>query len=375
MSKQKQIRGWAPSQPYDQLPPLPPDTELETSAVLKLCIEARASLAELKQALRLIPNPAVLISTLPLLEARASSEIENIVTTADKLFEHLSAEGGADPATKEALRYRHALLEGFHSLERRPLTTATCEAVCSRIKGVEMRVRRVPGTTLANQQTGEVIYTPPVGEPHLRDLLANWERFLHDSSDIDPLVRMAVSHYQFEAIHPFTDGNGRTGRIVNLLLLVETGLLPLPVLYLSRFIIAHRADYYSGLLAVTRENAWESWILFMLEAVRDTATWTTRKIEAIRSLARATTDHVRNKLPKLYSHELVELLFEQPYCRIANVVAADIAQRQAASSYLSRLTEADVLEVRSEGREKLFLNKRLLQLLVRDVDQFAPFPE
>lgn len=365
----------ARTRPHDELPLLPPEAQLETPAVLKLCIEARASLAELKQALRWIPNPGVLISALPLLEAQASSEIENVVTTADRLFEHLSAEGGADPATKEALRYRHALLEGFHSLEQRPLTTATCEAVCTRIKDVEMRVRRVPGTTLANQQTGEVIYTPPVGESRLRDLLANWERYIHDRSDVDPLVRMAVAHYQFEAIHPFTDGNGRTGRTVNLLLLVEMGLLPLPVLYLSRFIIAHRAEYYEGLLAVTREQAWESWILFMLEAVRDTAMWTTRKIESVRTLAEATTEYVRAKLPKLYSHELIELLFEQPYCRIANVVDAGIAKRQAASTYLGRLTDADVLEGRSEGRGKLFLNKRLLQLLIQDVDEFVPFPE
>jgi Fic family protein len=307
----------------------------------------------------------MLINTLPLLEAQASSEIENIVTTADQLFRHLDAESGADLATREALRYRQALSEGVRALKKRPITTGLAEAICTRIKGVEMAVRRVPGTALANQATGDVIYTPPEGEDRLRGMLANWERFVHDEDDLDPLVRMAVAHYQFEAIHPFTDGNGRTGRILNSLFLVERGLLSQPILYLSRFIIAHKADYYRLLLAVTRERAWEPWLLYMLEGVAETAGWTTAKVAAIRSLSGTTADRVRSRLPKIYSRELVDAIFEQPYCRISNLVDRGLAGRQAASRYLKALAGEGVLEERMVGREKLFLNTGLLDLLVR----------
>jgi hypothetical protein len=219
---------WSPNRPFNDLPALPPAVDLETKAVLKRCITARAALAELKQAAELIPNQAMLINTLPLLEARASSEIENIVTTADRLFRHLDADTDADPATREALRYRQALLDGFRQINQRPLNTRTAETVCTRIRGVEMTVRRVPGTALVNDRTGEVIYTPPEGEREIRNLLANWERFLNTETSIDPLVRMAAAHYQFEAIHPFADGNGRTGRVLNSLFLIQEDLLTLP---------------------------------------------------------------------------------------------------------------------------------------------------
>jgi Fic family protein len=178
-----------------------------------------------------------------------------------------------------------------------------------------MHVRRVPGTALANDATAEIIYTPPEGENRIRKLLANWERFLHGedaAGDLDPLVRMAAAHYQFEAIHPFADGNGRTGRVLNSLFLVEQGLLPLPILYLSRFIIAHKADYYSLLLGVTSDAAWQPWILFMLRGIEETASWTTAKIDSIRRLMAAAVEHVRNTTPKIYSRELVDLVFEQP---------------------------------------------------------------
>lgn len=367
------VAGWRPDRPYNDLPLLPPAIELETKNVLKQCVMSRSALAELKQAAELIPNPVMLINTLPLLEARASSEIENIVTTADKLFRHVQADAGADPATREALRYRRALLEGVKALRKRPLTTRTAEAVCTQIKGVEMYVRKVPGTALASDATGQVVYTPPEGEAHIRDLLANWERFLHEHETIDPLVRMAAAHYQFEAIHPFTDGNGRTGRVLNSLFLVEQGLLPLPVLYLSRYIIANKADYYRLLLAVTREGAWEPWLLYMLRAVGDTAAWTTAKIGAIRALADHTTDHVRRKLSRIYSRELVDLIFEQPYCRIANLVEAGIAGRQAASRYLKALASVGVLREQTFGREKLFVHPKLMVLLTRDGNRFDPY--
>lgn len=363
---------WRPDRPYNALPKLPPAADLETRAVLKHCVTARAALAELKQASGLIPNPAILINTLPLLEARASSEIENVVTTADKLFRYLSAEDTADPATKEALRYRHALLEGFGSLKSRPLSTRTAEMVCSRIKGVEMRVRRVSGTALATQ-TGKVIYTPPEGEERIRQLLANWERFLHEESEIDPLVRMSAAHYQFEAIHPFTDGNGRAGRILNILALVEDGLQSLPILYLSRYIIAHRADYYRLLLSVTRDADWEPWIIYMLRGVADTASWTTAKIAAVRALEAATAAYVRAQRPKIYTRELIDVLFQQPYCRIANLVDAEIAGRQAASRYLKALVSIGVLREQTLGREKLFVQPKLLALLTRDGNKFTPY--
>ncbi len=315
----------------------------------------------------------MLINTLPLLEARASSEIENIVTTADKLFRHLQADSGADPATREALRYRRALLEGVRALKTRPLTTRTAESICTQIKGVEMSVRKVPGTALANDATGEVVYTPPEGETRILDLLANWERFLHEEETTDPLIRMAAAHYQFEAIHPFTDGNGRTGRVLNSLFLIEQNLLPLPILYLSRYIIENKADYYRLLLAVTREAAWEPWLLYMLRAVADTAAWTTTKIGAIRELAADTADYVRHKLPKIYSRELVDVIFEQPYCRIANLVDAGLAGRQAASRHLKALASIGVLREQAYGKEKLFVHPKLMNLLTRDSNAFEPY--
>ena len=359
--------------PYNDLPPLPPAVELETRAVLKQCITARAALAELKQAGVLIPNQSVLINTLPLLEAQASSEIENIVTTTDRLFQFQHTGERADPATREALRYSSALLEGYRALKTHPLSTRTAEQVCTRIKGVQMQVRRVPGTTLANDKTGAVIYTPPVGEDLLRTKLANWERYLHEAREVDPLIRMAVGHYQFEAIHPFTDGNGRTGRVLNSLFLIQEDLLTLPILYLSRYIIAHKADYYRLLLDVTREQAWEPWVIYVLKGVEDTAQWTTAKIAAIRALQVATVNHVKQAAPKIYSHELVDLIFELPYCRIQNLTDTGIAGRQAASRYLKQLTAIGVLNEVTVGREKLFIHPKLMQLLTRDSNRFAVY--
>lgn len=366
--------AWRADRPYNELPLLPPETDVETKAVLKQCVTARASLAELKQAAVLIPNAGMLINTLPLLEAQASTEIENIVTTADELFRSLRTEGQADPATKEALRYRHALLEGAGALAGgRLLSTRSAEEICSRIKGVEMSVRRVPGTVLANRATAVITYTPPVGEGVIRDLLANWERFLHESDELDPLVRMALAHYQFEAIHPFTDGNGRTGRILNILFLVSQGLLTLPVLYLSRYIIANRADYYRLLRGVTSGQAWEPWILYILRGVAETSTWTSGKIGGIRRLSNETASFVRAELPKIYSRELMDVLFEQPYCRIANLVDAGIVKRQAASRYLKALARVGVLREEAVGRERLFVHPKLLTLLTRETNSFESY--
>jgi Fic family protein len=355
---------FSPDRPYSGLPPLPPAQNIETRRVLKACIEARAALAELKVAGDLIPNQTVLINSIPLLEAQASSEIENIVTTTDRLFQFAADhQRNADPATKEALRYRTALFQGAGSLKRRPLSTRTAVEVCSTIKGVEMDVRVTPGTALLNEAARKIVYTPPEGEALLRALLANWERYIHSETDIDPLIRMAVSHYQFEAIHPFTDGNGRTGRILNLLLLIEQGLLTTPILYLSRHIIANKQDYYTLLLNVTKKGAWEPWIVFMLNAVAATSKSTTEKIGSIRKLIDETAQRIKAEAPGVYSRELAELIFTQPYCRIGNLVDAGLAQRQTASAYLKALVDVGVLEERKEGREKLFINPAFLSLL------------
>jgi len=369
------MAAFNPAQPYNDLPNLPPPGEMESKVVLKYCITARAALAELRKAAEMLPNQSVLVNTVPLLEAQSSSEIENIVTTTDRLFRFADVQGGAvDPATKEALQYRTALFEGYSGLKLRPLTTRTAEEVCSTIKGVHMRVRTVPGTTLGNDRTGEVIYTPPVGEQVLRDKLANWEQFIHSEDDLDPLIKMALGHYQFEAIHPFTDGNGRTGRILNILYLIEQDLLTIPVLYLSRYIIQHKADYYSLLLGVTVRGEWEPWILFILRAVAETAKWTSNKINLILHLMEDTREYIRNTASEFYSYELTDLLFTQPYCRIKNLVDADIAKRQTAAVYLKKLAGLGVLTETKIGRENIYINPRFMAVLMTDQDSYDPFP-
>ena len=356
---------FVPNQPFNDLPPLPPPNEqIETTEILKQCIDARVSLAELKQAAELIPNAAVLVNALPLLEARASSEIENIVTTTDKLFEFADiAEDRADAATKEALRYRTALFEGTKMVQRRMLSTDMAIHLCSTIKDMELDIRAESGTNLRNRATGTVIYTPPVGQKELQAMLDNWATFMHEYASIDPLVRMAVQHYQFEAIHPFADGNGRTGRIINILFLVQLGLLDSPILYLSRYIIANKAEYYRLLLKVTTEGDWASWILYMLRGVEETCNWTTEKIKAIRELMQHTSQYVQSSLPKIYSWELVEALFKQPYCRISNLVQSDIAKRQTASVYLKQLSDIGVLREHKSGRETIFVHPKYIELL------------
>ena len=354
-----------PEIPNNTLPDLPPPIELiESTEILKICINARVALAERKQAAELIPNAAVLVNTLPLLEARASSEIENIVTTTDKLFEYADiAEDKADAATKEALRYRTALFEGTKMVRRRMLTTDMAIHICSTIKGTDLDIRAESGTRLKNRMTGEVIYTPPEGQKLLIEKLDNWADFMHNHTEIDPLVRLAVQHYQFEAIHPFADGNGRTGRILNILFLVEHGLLDTPILYLSRFIIRNKAAYYRLLQNVTLQQGWTPWVKFILEGVEETCIWTTDKIKAIRELMEHTAEFVQYKMPKTYSWELVELLFKQPYCRIGNLVEAGIAKRQTASVYLNHLCDAGVLKEIKSGRENIFVHPKYIELL------------
>ncbi len=231
-----------------------------------------------------------------------------------------------------------------------------------------MRVRRLPGTKLESKATGEIIYTPPEGEDLLRRMLANWENFINQPSDLDPLVIMAVAHYQFEAIHPFTDGNGRTGRVLNLLYLVQSDLLSLPILYHSRGIIRRKHEYYERLRAVTFQQAWEEWIIYMLEVVAESAHWTNQKIRSIRDLKSRTKSMLQERVPKIYSHELLDILFNQPYCRISDFVEAKICGRQAAARHLKQLVEIGLLQEEKAGREKLFTHRAYLDLLLKDQD-------
>jgi Fic family protein len=356
---------WSPDAPFNDLPPLPPDgVDLEPKVVLKATIEARSALATLAQAGRLLPNPNILIHAVPLLEAQASSEIENIVTTADELFKHVES-GGGDHATKEALRYRSALFAGVDSLKSRTLTAVTAARVCTVLHGREMDVRAVPGTRIANPATGEIVYAPPEGADLIRDKLSDWERFIHAEDDIDPLVRMAVAHYQFEAIHPFHDGNGRTGRVINILMLIEAGLLDDPILYPSRAIIARKNDYYRLLRAVTAEGTWVDWIIYMLDVVRESATSTTRKIAAIRNCQDDIAERARTATPGGRDAQFLAVLFEQPYCRINLVAERCDVSRQTASTWLHALVGAGLLREVKVGRELLFVNHEFLDVLTR----------
>lgn len=352
--------------PYNDLPPLPPDAELETPPVLKTAIGANRLLAELKGKAEGIPNQSILVNSIILQEAKASSEIENVITTNDRLYEAFAAgDRNYDPQTKEVLRYREALWKGFNALEDRPLSTNLFVELVQIIKQNEAGIRSTRGTVIANPNTRKIIYWPPEGEERIRTLLGNLEGYMYDGdSDVDPLVQMAVVHYQFEAIHPFDDGNGRTGRILNILFLVMKDLLNLPILYLSDYIISHKGDYYRLLREVTEKQAWEPWILFMLQAVQTTAGETMQKIDGIKTLLEETLEKARKELPdRVYSKELIELLFEQPYCKIKFLVDRGIAKRQTAGDYLSELENAGILKSKQVGRENLYLNTKLYDLL------------
>ncbi len=353
--------------PYNDLPPLPPAIDLESKTILKKCVSAHRALASLKYAGNLIPNQAILINAIPLQEAKASSEIENIVTTGDQLYQASVLPGTViDPQTKEVLRYRTALRRGYDRLKTRSISMSLLREVCEALLGHEVQYRSSSGTQITNKTIGEVVYTPPDGDEILREKLDQLENFIHlrDENLLDPLVRLALIHYQFEAIHPFEDGNGRTGRILNILYLVEQGLLDIPVLYLSRYIINHKGDYYTLLRAVTEEQEWDAWVQFMLSAVEETSAGTSKRVLAIRKLLDETTALCRENLPRqIYSRELVEMIFVQPYSKISYVVDAGIAKRQTAAEYLQKLEEIGVLESRKVGREKVFIHPALLKLL------------
>jgi len=351
-------------QPFNDLPGLPPPVDLESRVVLKQAIASNRVLANLRGLAAQMPNQGMLINSLVLQEARLSSEIENIVTTNDELYRaDADADGKANAHTKEVLRYRQALNYGFRELKVRPLATNLFIEIVQIIKEVELGIRKVPGTALKSL-LGEVIYTPPVGEGVIRDKLANLEQFMHAQDELDPLIKMAVTHYQFEAIHPFEDGNGRTGRILNVLFLVDKGLLELPVLFLSRYIMANKIGYYEGLRGVTERQDWEGWILYMLKAVEATAQQTFDQVVRIRSLMEQVREQVGKQAPGIYSKDLVEAIFKHPYTKIQFLVDAGIAKRQTASTYLQTLAGLGVLRQSKQGREMYYINDALLSELV-----------
>jgi Fic family protein len=353
--------------PFNDLPLLPPRAPIETEPVLKAVIRASRSLAELKGRTRTVPNAAILLNTIALQEARASSEIENIYTTSDELYRGLSTDSpDLSPHAKEVLHYNEALWHGAQALHKnRALTADLAIEIVNTIKADRPGIRTDSTAQLINRATGEVVYTPPQGEQRIRALLANLEHFLNTAEDgLDPLVKLAVMHYQFEAIHPFPDGNGRTGRILLILYLLQQRLLEQPILFLSRYIIEHKSLYYQHLRDVTERGAWVPWVLFVLRAVESTAETTVLKIEAIGDLMVQMVEEGRLKLPKrTFSKELIEQLFVRPYCKIRHLEEAGLGNRVSASRYLHDLADSGLVAKTRAGKEILFVNERLVKLL------------
>lgn len=352
---------WIPSN-------LPYNEDLETKTVLKKLTSAHRSLAELKGIAQSIPRQDILINMLAFQEAKDSSEVENIVTTHDELFKSsLELENYISPETKEVQNYVSALKRGFQIVKEKQLLTINA---IIEIQGVLEKnnagLRKLPGTNLKNQKTGEIIYEPPQDSIEIVELMKNLERFINDSemSDYDPIVKMAIIHFQFESIHPFYDGNGRTGRIINILYLVLNDLLDLPILYLSNYIIKHKNDYYRLLQEVRDKNNWEEWILYMIEAVEKTAKETIILISKIRNLMINLKYNLRDNY-KFYSQELLNHLFKQPYTKIEFLMKDLNISRITASSYLNHLSEGKILTKHKIGKTNYYVNTDLIQMLTR----------
>jgi Fic family protein len=357
--------------PYNDLPDLPAsETILDNEVLFKWGTASRA-LAELNKNIFRIPNPTMLINTISLQEAQSSTAIENIFTTEDELFKAVSdsiKEEQANPATKEVLRYREALWSGYANLKKDgELTFDTIIKVFQAVKNTTQGIRSPQSLVVIKRgqselRAGEIIYTPPRGEGIVEQKLENLFHFL-SSDSLDPLLKMAIAHYQFEAIHPFTDGNGRTGRIINLLYLVEQGLLSHPVLYLSKYIIAHKEDYYHLLSGVTQRQSWKPWILYMLNAVEQTARQTNQMIDEIMAQMNATYQFVQPKL-SWYSLELNQAVFAQPYIRqeiIGRITG--VKSRTTLNSYMKKLIQLGVVSQQKDGREVFYINNDLLRIL------------
>ncbi len=350
--------------PYNDLPLLPPKRDIETKDILRKTISAGRALAQLNGTLMNLPNPTLFLDTIYLQEAKASSEVENIITTNDELYKSLVADRKIeDPATKEVLSYKEALWLGLEHLKTKPfITTNLCIKIVQCIKQNNASIRVTPGTTLSNTQ-GKVIYTPPSGEAVIRDKLSNLEKFINENESIDPLIKMALMHYQFEAIHPFSDGNGRTGRILLLLYLKLSGLLETPAIYLSEYIIKNKKEYYRRLQDVTEKTEWEAYILYMLDMIEETSTKGLERLNKITITMDKTAGQIKKKLPKIYSKDLIEILFRLPYTKRQHLIDEHIGSLKTVGNYLIALEENGFLQSVKVGKEKLYLNKQLLNIL------------
>lgn len=360
--------GWITrDQPFNSLPALPPSVQVETVAVLKKAITANKYLAELKGSCLRLPNPGLLLNTVILQESKDSSAIENIVTTQDALYQAiLNPFDGIPSEVKEVLRYREAMYVGIAEMQKSGLIRSSLAiTIMCKLRGITNQgFRTIPGTKLSNPQTKKIIYTPP--DPNLvADKMAEWEKFLNENEDFDPLVKMALIHYQLEAIHPFSDGNGRTGRIMNVLYLMQQNLLTQPVLYHSSYIIQYKSDYYRCLREVTEKDAWESWILFMLDAVIETSQRTLKFIDQMLLLKDETLSIIKTLSQKLPAYELNELLFSFPYLKIKTLIDKNIGTRPTVTGYLDTLIKKGVLKTMKIGRENYYINHKLMDMLTK----------
>ena len=343
---------------------LPPDQDLETKKILRQLVRSHRALGELKGFSDMIPNKNILINAITINEAKDSSEIENIVTTHDELFKMMSSESYTSPASKEVVNYRTAIWKGYNLVkENQFISTNMLIDVHNIIEPNKSGIRKIPGTVLKNQATGEVIYTPPSGEVTIVSYLNNLEEYINNEDDIDPLIRLAVIHYQFECIHPFYDGNGRVGRMLNVLYLILKDLLDSPILYLSKFIIRNKSQYYKLIQGVTDQGNWEEWILFILKAIEDTSEETLVIVKNINELLESTSNKIRDQLPSIYSRELVELIFFEFYTKIGYIEEGLGVTRKTASKYLATLEEEGFLTSEKIGREKIYLNKKLFEIV------------
>ena len=350
--------------PYNHLPLLPPEEDIETKNILRKTISAGRALAQLNGTLINLPNPTLFLDTIYLQEAKASSEVENIITTNDELYKSLVADRKIEhSATKEVLNYKEALWLGLEQLKTKPfITTNLCIKIVQCIKQNDASIRVTPGTTLSNS-LGEIIYTPPSGDQIIREKLANLEKFINENITIDPLIKMAILHYQFEAIHPFSDGNGRTGRILLLLYLKLSGLFDTPAIYLSEYIIKNKVEYYRCLRGVTEKNEWEAYILYMLDMIEVTSNKGLKRLNKITTAMEKTANEIKKKLPKVYSKDLIEILFRLPYTKRQHLIDENIGNLKTVGNYLIALEENGFLKSEKVGKEKLYLNQKLLEIL------------
>jgi len=355
---------------FNELPNLPPTDFVESPEILRHLAKAARHIGELNGLCASLPDPQLLINTIVLQESKDSSAIENIVTTQDELYKAVSEDGTASHAAKEVLSYRQALYVGLEKMQAQKnlLLTNTMIEVVQTIKQNKSGIRTAPGTALKNAINGEVIYTPPCCEDVLREKLAALEKFINDPeiSPLDPLVKMALIHYQFEAIHPFADGNGRTGRIVIALYLVQQELLLQPVLYLSSYIVKYKTDYYQLLRGVTEKNNWHDWVMYILTALIETAQLTTKKIRSMLLLKEEFEKKMKEVLGASFSYDLLQLMFALPYLKIELLEKKEIAHRQTASTWLKKLADADIVRPQKMGRTTYYVNWRLMELLGED---------